>query len=63
MPTINPSKSYITEYEGIDVSVGFENYEEIKKYLGIAPEKEFEYDIALIDVDSIETFEKFYIKT
>ena len=51
MPTINPSKSYITEYEGIDVSVGFENYEEIRKYLGIQPEKELEYDIALIDVD------------
>lgn len=62
MPTINPSKSYITEYEGIDVSVGFENYEEIKKYLGIQLEKDFEYDIALIDVDSIETFEKFNIK-
>lgn len=61
VPTINPSKSYITEFESIDVSVGFENYEEIKKYLGIQPEKEFEYDIALIDVDSLETFKKFDI--
>ena len=63
VPTINPSRTYITEYEGIDVSIGFENYSEIKKYLGVSPEEELEYDIALIDVDSIETFEKFYIKT
>lgn len=63
VPTINPSKSYITEFEGIDVSVGFENFEEIKKYLGIQLEKEFEYDIALIDVDSLKIFEKFNIKT
>lgn len=62
VPTINPSKAYITEFEGIDVSIGFENYEEIKKYLGIQVNKELEYDIALIDVDSIEIFEKFDIK-
>ena len=63
VPTINPSRTYITEYEGIDVSIGFENYSEIKKYLGVSPEEELEYDIALIDVDSIEIFQKFDIKT
>lgn len=63
VPTINPSKAYITEFEGIDVSVGFENYDEIKKYLGIQANKDLEYDIAIIDVDSIEVFEKFDIKT
>jgi len=39
VPVINPTKSYVTEFEGIDVSVGFSNYEEIKKFLGIPEEK------------------------
>lgn len=62
VPAINPTKSYVTEFEEIDVSVGFENYEEIKRYLGIPEEKELDYDIALIDVDSIENFQKFNIQ-
>lgn len=62
VPAINPAKSYITEFEGIDVSIGFENYEDIKKYLGISLEKELEYDIALVDVDSLDLFNKFNIK-
>ena len=43
VPAINPTKSYITEFDEIDVSVGFENYEDIKKYIGIPLEKELEY--------------------
>lgn len=62
VPVINPTKSYITEFEKIDVSVGFENFEDIKKYLGVSIEKELEYDICLVDVDSIENFESFGIK-
>lgn len=62
VPAINPTKSYVTEFEKIDVSVGFENYEEIKRYLGIPEENELEYDIALIDVDSIKNFEEFNIQ-
>lgn len=63
MPTINPAKSYITEFEGIDVSVGFESYEEMKKYLGIETEQELEYDIVLFDVDNVEALEKFNVNT
>ena len=29
VPVINPTKSYITEYEGIDIAVGFESLENI----------------------------------
>lgn len=61
VPAINPTKAYVTEFEEIDVSIGFNNFNEIKKYLGIPAEKELEYDIALIDVDSIENFEQFQI--
>lgn len=35
VPCIAPSKYYITEYEKIDVAVGFNNLEEIKKYLSV----------------------------
>lgn len=63
VPAINPTKSYITEYESIDVAIGFEDFDEIKKYLGVSIEKDLDYDIALIDVDNIELFERFNIKT
>lgn len=53
VPTINPSKTYITEFEGFDVAVGFSNVDEIRKYLGYE-EKPLEYDIALLDVDTPE---------
>ena len=35
VPCIAPSKYYITEYEKFDVAVGFNNLEEIKKYLSV----------------------------
>lgn len=62
VPVINPTKAYITEFEKIDVSVGFDNYADIKKYLVIPEEKELEYDIALVDVDSVENFNNFNIR-
>lgn len=61
VPVINPTKAYVTEFEKIDISVGFTNYEDIKKYLGIQPEEELDYDIVLIDIDSIENFNAFGI--
>lgn len=71
VPTIEPSKTYITEFEGIDVAVGFENIENIKSYLGIPEQNELSYDIVLIDTDmpervvsyEIETCEKIYFTT
>lgn len=32
VPSINPTTSYVTEYEGVDISVGFRSYNEIKRY-------------------------------
>lgn len=61
VPVINPTKAYVTEFEKIDVSVGLESFEEIKKYLGVPNEQELEYDICLVDVDSNENFERFNI--
>ena len=62
VPVINPTASYITEYEEIDIAVGFSNLKEIKKYLGIPEEQELEYDITLIDTDNIEGLRNFGLK-
>lgn len=53
VPAINPTISYITEFQNIDVAVGFENFEAVQYYFGIGDE-ELLYDYALVDLDSIE---------
>ena len=35
VPVINPTVSYITEFEEIDVAIGFNNFEEIRRYIGL----------------------------
>ncbi len=52
IPTINNVKMYITQYEGIDIAVGFENYNLIKQYSGIPMSSPINYDYILIDVDT-----------
>lgn len=52
VPVIKPTKAYVTEFEEIDVAVGFDNLNEIKEYLGIPLHAELPYDIALLDIDS-----------
>ena len=59
VPCIAPSKCYITEYEKIDVAVGFNSLEDIKKYLSV---EELPYDIILIDIDNNDSFETFDMK-
>lgn len=59
IPVINPTTMYVTEYEEIDIAVGFSNFSDIKKYLGIPEDQEFEYDIVLIDTDNIEGIQNF----
>lgn len=59
IPVINPTTMYVTEYEEIDIAVGFSNFNDIRKYLGIPEEQELEYDIALIDTDNIEGVDNF----
>lgn len=56
VPVINPTVKYITEFEEIDIAVGFTDIEDIKKYLGISKEEEMEYDIVMIDTDNAEGF-------
>ena len=56
VPAIAPSKCYVTEYEDIDVAVGFKSMEDILKYQGT---EEMEYDYIFIDIDDPACFEKF----
>ncbi len=59
VPAMAPTKSYITEYEDMDVAVGFDSEEELKKYTGNI---ENEYDYILIDVDEHQKFDSFYLQ-
>ena len=61
VPVIKPTKAYVTEFEEIDVAVGFKNLNEIKEYLGMPLHAELPYDIALLDIDSYETIQGFVI--
>ena len=56
VPTINPTLSYITNYENIDIAIGFEYLREIKEYLA---EEEPNYDFILIDIDNYQAFENY----
>lgn len=62
VPVINPTFKYITEFEEIDIAVGFSDFEDIKRYLGISENQEMEYDIGLIDTDNLESFQKFKLE-
>ena len=62
VPVINPSKTYVTEFEGIDVAVGFNKITEIKNYIGITEEENLNYDYVLYDIDSSESFNSYNIE-
>lgn len=57
VPAINPTISYITEFQNIDVAVGFDSFEAVQNYFGLGDE-ELLYDYALVDLDSMEGMEK-----
>lgn len=62
VPVINPTVTYVTNFEDIDVAVGFKNPNEIKEYLGIVENEELPYDIMLIDADDPEGLENFELQ-
>ena len=59
VPTINPTKSYITSYYDIDIAVGFESFEQIERYIGDTEGQGMKYDYALINVDDGRIFSNF----
>ncbi len=62
VPVINPTLMYVTEYEDVDIAVGFKNEDDVKKYLGISGNLDSEYDIILVDTDNAEGFQRFYLE-
>lgn len=63
VPVINPTKSYITTYENIDVAVGFESFERLKQYIGLQENEKLDYDFFLIDTDSFVGVSEFGIQS
>ena len=59
VPSINPTVSYITSFEDIDVAIGFNDIDEIERYIGISGE--LPYDILLVDADTPEKIENFHL--
>ena len=65
VPTISPTKTYMTEFEKADFAFGFENLEEIYKYLGLEQEEihtKMPYDYMLVNIDKGENFTKFKLQ-
>ncbi len=68
IPTMEEEKSYVTNFEGVDVAVGLRSLEEIATCLGTP---ELQYDIVLIDTDTaggvasyrVQESEKIYFTT
>lgn len=61
VPAMNPTVSYITSFEDIDVAVGFEDMDEIKRYIGVSS-VDLQYDFLLIDSDTEERIDKFQLQ-
>lgn len=57
VPTMTPTQKYITTFDGIDVAIGFENMQDIKNYIGISGN--LDYDYVLVDIDNPEKYAGF----
>lgn len=57
VPTMTPTKCYITTFDGIDIAIGFENMQAIKDYMGVS--KELDYDYVLVDLDNPINYKNF----
>ena len=62
VPVISPEKSYVTNFEDIDIAVGFDNYTSIKDYLGLPEHAVLDYDYIFLDIDSAKGIENFNVR-
>lgn len=51
VPTINPTISYMTTYEDVDIAIGFSSLEDVARYIGKSSSSQLGYDFVLIDTD------------
>lgn len=61
VPVLNPTITYITNFEDIDVAVGFRTENEINGYLGLNENEDLPYDVMLLDIDNADAMETFGI--
>lgn len=61
VPTMVHEKQYITNFQDIDVAIGFDSFESIAKYQKNILGEETKYDIALLDIDRAIAYQKFDI--
>ena len=63
VPVINPTRSYITTFEGIDVAVGVDSFESLKQYMGLEENENLDYDYVIVDSDNFEGIAKFGLQS
>ena len=59
IPKVSSTPTYVSEYDGVDVAVGFVNLMQISSYLGMP---NLNYDYVLIDTDNPQTFNSFMVQ-
>ena len=57
VPTINPTKSYVTRFA--DIAIGFDSYPEIERYIGDVEGHGIQYDYILVNADDGMVFSNF----
>lgn len=62
VPVIKPTTTYFTNFENIDVAVGFDSYKKMCEYIGMDEDEELNYDYMLVDVDNLNSFENYYLE-
>lgn len=58
VPTINIAKTYITEFESVDIAVGINGFNELKNFLNTENEQ-MDYDFIFVDIDSPQVISNF----
>lgn len=62
VPAINPTRTYITDFDNVEYAIGFESEQDLTRYLGMKDGEGLDktnYDFVLIDIDQEETIEQF----
>jgi hypothetical protein len=57
VPTMTPTRKYITTFDKIDIAIGFDSMQDIKDYMGVV--KDLDYDYIFFDLDSPEKYISF----
>ena len=62
VPSISPTRTYITDFDNVDYAIGFDSEQDLTRYIGLEDGENLEatnYDYILIDIDEEENIENF----